>query len=249
MKRYILFIGLLLTFNNLIAQKLVTENKNSNGIKDVYVHVKFANNIEVKNWNKNEISVQATINIDDNKHNDYFTLKTSSIGNSFTVKSDYGSYFKKYRSYTHSRHSHNDKDNKKEDCDCNCHDHTMEISYVIYVPKNMALKVKSISGSVTAASYVGPLSLDLISGDITVKKHSKDMYLKTISGDIDVVISDATFEARTLSGGVYSDLDIDFTSKKKNKYSGQQKVRGKIKNGSASLELKTISGDIFLRKS
>jgi hypothetical protein len=241
MKRSLLFIGLLLTFNNLIAQKLVTKNQQSNGIKDVYVHAKFADKIEVKNWNKNEISVQASVNIDDNKHNDYFTLKTSTIGNSFTVKSDYGDYFKKHRNY-YSR--------KTKDGDCNCYnENTMSINYVIYVPKNMELKVKSISGSVAANSYVGPLNLDLISGNITIKKHSKDMYLKTISGDIDIVVSDATFDAKTLSGGVYSDLDIDFTSNKKNKYSGQQRVRGKIKNGTATLELKTISGDIFLRKS
>lgn len=247
MKRYILFIGLLLTFNNLIAQKLVTKNQRSNGIKDVYVHAKFADNIEVKNWNKNEISVQATVNIDDNEHNDYFSLKTNTVGDSFTVKSDYGEYFKKFRSYTYTSRGHK-KDNK-DDCDCNCNQSSMIINYVIYVPNNMKLKVKSISGSVVADAYVGILNLDLISGNITVKKHSKDMYLKTISGDIDIVVSDATFEAKTLSGGVYSDLDIDFTSNKKNKYSGQQKVRGKIRSGSASLELRTISGDIFLRKS
>lgn len=241
MKRYILFIGLLLTFSNLTAQKKVTENASSRGINDVYVHVKFADNIEVKNWDKNEISVQATVNINDNEHNDYFSLKASKIGDSYTVKSDYGDFFKKHRNF-YSR--------KSDDGDCNCYNqNTMDINYVIYVPKNMELKVKSISGDVEADAYVGALNLDLISGNITIKKHSENMFLKTISGDIDVVVSDATFEAKTLSGGVYSDLDIDFSMNKKNKYSGQQKVKGKIRNGTASLELKTISGDIFLRKS
>lgn len=240
MKRYILFIGLLFAFSNLSAQKLVTENQNSRGIKDVYVNVKFADKIEVKNWNKNEISVQATVNINDNKHNDYFSLKSSKLGDSYTVKSDYGDFFKKHRNSYY----------KSDDGDCDCnYQNDLDINYVIYVPRNMELKVKSISGDVAADAYVGALNLDLISGNITIKKHSKNMFLKTISGDIDVVISDATFEANTLSGGVYSDLDIDFSTNKKNKYSGRQKVRGKIKNGSASLELKTISGDIFLRKS
>lgn len=241
MKRSILLIGLLVAFNHLTAQKLVTEDRSSNGIKDVYVHAKFADNIEVKNWNKNQISVQASVNINDNKHNDYFSLKGSQIGDSYTVKSDYGTFFKEHRNY-YSK--------KSKDGDCNCHnENNMVINYVIYVPRNMELKVKSISGSVVADAYVGPLKLDLISGDITIKKHSKNMFLKTISGDIDVVVSDARFEAKTLSGGVYSDLDIDFTENKKNKYSGQQKIQGKIRNGTASLELKTISGDIFLRKS
>ena len=55
MKSLFLFIGLLLTFNNLSAQQKITENTKSNGIDDVMVHVKFANNIIIKNWDKKEI--------------------------------------------------------------------------------------------------------------------------------------------------------------------------------------------------
>jgi hypothetical protein len=243
MKRIIFFIGLLLTFSNLTAQKNVTETKNSSGIDDVFVHLKFANNIVIKQWNKNEISVQATVNIDDNEHNDYFTFKADKIGSTYSVKSDYGDYFKKFRSYSYSYNSNE----KNEDCNCR-NEHSNIVNYVIYVPKKMSLKVKSISGSVLADSYSGTLDLDLISGNIDIKKHSQNMRLKTISGDIDLFVSDATLDARTLSGGIYSDLDIDF-SKNKKRNNGHQKIRTKIKNGSASLELSTISGDIFLRKS
>ena len=257
MKRYILFIGLLLTFNNLTAQKKVVKNTSSSNIEDVYVNLKFANNIVVKNWNKNEISVEATVNLDDNKHNDYFTLKTDKIGGTLKVKSDYGEYFKKYRSYySYKKHSDDDEEKNEnderneedeKDEDCHKHSHSNIVNYVIYVPKKMELKIKSISGSVEANNYVGQLSLDLISGNITVKKHSKDMHLKTISGDIDIFISDATFEAKTLTGSVYSDLDIDFEKRNKKRSFGS-KISATINKGTASLKLNTISGDIFLRK-
>jgi hypothetical protein len=248
MKRFFLFIGLLCAFNNLTAQKKVIENTKANGIDDVMVHVKFANNIVVKNWSKNEISVEATVNIDDNKHNDYFSFKTKNIGVYYTVTSDYGEYFKKYRSYYSHKHSHNDDENedKKDNEDCHNHKHSNIVNYVIYVPNNMNLKIKSISGSLEAESYVGVLQTDLISGNITIKKHSKDMYLKTISGDIDIYVSDATFTAKSLSGGIYSDLDIDFDQKRKKGYGS--KIHAKINNGTASLNLNTISGDIYLRK-
>ena len=248
MKRFLLFIGLLCTFNNLSAQKKVTENTKANNIEDVMVHVKFANNIVVKNWSKNEISVEATVNIDDNEHNDYFSFKTKNVGGYYTVTSDYGEYFKKYRSYYSHKHSHNDDEtkDKKDDNDCHNHRHSNIVNYVIYVPKNMNLKIKSISGSIEAESYVGVLQTDLISGNITIKKHSKDMYLKTISGDIDIYVSDATFTAKSLSGGIYSDLDIDFDKNKKKGYGS--KIHAKINNGTASLNLNTISGDIYLRK-
>ena len=250
MKRILYFIGLLLTFSNLSAQKIVTETTSSKNINDVLVHLKFANNIVVKNWSKNEISVEATVNIDDNEHNDYFNFKTKNVGGYYTVTSDYGDYFKKYRSYYSHKHSHNDDENedKTDDNDCHSHRHRHNniVNYVIYVPNNMNLKVKSISGSLEAESYVGVLQTDLISGNITVKKHSKDMYLKTISGDIDIYVSDATFTAKSLSGGIYSDLDIDFEKNKKKGYGS--KIRAKIDNGTASLNLNTISGDIYLRK-
>ncbi len=243
MKRYILFIGLLLTFNNLIAQKKITENAKSNGIKDVYVHLKFAQNIVVKNWSKNEISVEATVNLNDNKQNDKFSFKTNRIGNTFKIKSDFGNLFKNHKKNITITHN-------GEGCNgynfCTNHNNVV-VNYVIYVPNKMELKIKSISGSVEADNYVGNLNLDLISGNITIKKHSKDMYLKTISGDIDIYVKDATLEAKTLTGGIY-DLDIDFNQRKKRKSYGQQKIRATIKNGTASLKLNTISGDIFLRK-
>lgn len=252
MKSLFLFIGLLLTFNNLSAQKKITENTKATGIEDVYVHLKFANNIIIKNWSKNEISVEATVNLDDNEHNDYFSLKADKVGGTYKINSDYGEYFKKYRSY-YSYNSHSDDDeikdekhkNDDDDC-CHKHKHSNIVDYVIYVPKNMQLKVKSISGSVETENYEGTLKLDLISGNITVKKHSKDMHLKTISGDIDIFVTDAKLEAKTLTGGVYSDLDIDFYKNKKKGYGSR--IVTTINKGTAYLKLNTISGDIFLRK-
>ena len=245
MKKVFLFIGLLLTFNNLTAQKKVVEKISSSNIEDVFVHVKFANDIVVKNWDRNEISVEAEVNINDNEENDYFSFKTDKIGSTFTVKSDYGTFFKEHRNTNRNSEGkviHGDCNSVKY---CTCHNKVL-VNYVIYVPRKMELKVKSISGDVAATEYEGVLNLDLISGNITVKKHSKEMNLKTISGDIDVFISDATFEAKTLTGGIYSDLDIDFEKARKREYGSR--IVGTIKKGNASLRLNTISGDIFLRK-
>ncbi|MBU3010209.1 DUF4097 family beta strand repeat protein [Polaribacter vadi] len=235
MKSLYFFIGLLLTINNLSAQKKITENASSNNKNDVYVHLKFANNIIVKNWNKNEISVEATVNLDDNKHNNYFSLKSENIGDTYKIVSNYGEYFKKYRSYTNN-----------DDKEISTSRHKDIVNYIIYVPNNMQLKVKSISGDVEAENFVGALKLDLISGNITVKKHSKEMQLKTISGDIDIYVADAKLEAKTLTGGVYSNLEINFDKNKKTGFGS--KIVTTINKGTAFLKLNTISGDIYLRK-
>lgn len=243
MKKHLLFIGLLLTFSNLTAQKKVVKNVPSTNIEDVYVHLKFAQNITVKNWNKNEISIEAIVDINDNKYNDKFSLIGNKIGNTYEIKSAFGDLFTKHKNTVTITHN-NEKCNGYNFC---TNHNNVVVNYVIYTPEKMELKIKSISGSVIADKYVGVLNLDLISGNITIKKHSKDMDLKTISGDIDMFVSDATFEAKTLTGGIYSDLDIDFDKLKKKKYFGS-KIIATIKNGTASLKLNTISGDIYLRK-
>ena len=227
---------MLLSISTLSAQKKVTVTEGSRGIDEVFVHAKFADDIEIKQWNKKEITVEATVNLNDNEHNEYFSLEADQIGGTYTVKSDYGDFFKKYNRWK----------GKSNDDDCHCN-YTMDIQYVIYVPKNMSLLVKSISGNAMIESYIGDLEIDFVSGDIDVKKHSDKMRLKTVSGDIDVVITSATFDASTFTGGIYSDLEIDFErSKKRN--SGND-IRAKVNGGKADLHLKTVSGDIFLRKS
>ncbi|MEE9408146.1 MAG: DUF4097 family beta strand repeat-containing protein [Polaribacter sp.] len=242
MKSLFLFIGLLLSFNNLTAQKKVTKNTDSKNIEDVYIHLKFAQNIIVKNWNKSEISVEATVNLNDNKENEQFSLKSDKINGTYKITSDYGDLFKKHKNNVTITHN-------GEGCNSynNCSNHNnVVVNYVVYVPKNMELKIKSISGNVEAERYVGQLNLDLISGNITIKKHSKDMRLKTISGDIDIYVTDAKFEAKTLTGSLYSDLDIDFDKKRKSGYGSR--IKATINKGTAYLKLNTISGDIFLRK-
>ncbi len=241
MKRILFFIGLLLSFSNLSAQKKTEIKNNLSGIEKVEVNVKFAKDIEIKNWDKQEIVVKASANLNDNTQNEYFSLKGEKLGNTYVVKSDYGDFFKKYQ----NRVNKSDKDSDCENCKCKYHNEVI-VDYTIYAPKNIALKVKSISGNVKDLEFKGKLNLDLISGNISVKKHSKDMKLKTISGDIDVYIADAEFKAQTLTGTVYSDLDIDFNHS--NKRDATQKVYGKVKKGSASLKMNTISGNIFLRK-
>ena len=234
MKRLILFIGLLFIVNRLSAQKRVTASERHSGIDEVFVHVKYANTIEIKNWDSNEISVQATVNINNNRQNDYFSLKTDQIGGTYTVTSDYGDFFKEYGNYCYYNYFRDDCDNGDNNGEnkCNCNN-KLVINYVIYVPDSTALRVKSITESAQIESYTGSLELDFISGNIDIKKHSKNMWLKTISGDIDVYISDAYFEAHTY-GGIYSDLDIDFSQNKTRNSS--RKIKATIKNGAATLK-------------
>lgn len=231
-------MGFLLSFSNLSSQEKITKKYTTSGVDAIKIEVKFAENITIKNWNKKEVLVEAEVNINENKDNSYFTLTNTTEDKVLRIESDYGELFEKYKK--------EEKEKKQgKHTYYGCHNNLV-VNYIVYVPKGMQLKVKSISGSVALENYEGKLTLDLISGDIEVKAHSKDMNLKTISGDIDIYVKDAQFRAETLTGTVYSDLDIDFG--KRAKYTSEYKVKGTVRDGNASLKMKTISGNIFLRK-
>lgn len=238
MKRILFFIGILLTYSNLIAQENITKTYHTSNNYQVNINLKFAKMITLKSWNKNKILIEAKVNINQNKDNNYFSLKKKVGKNALNITSDYGVLFKKQQkgvTITHNGDS--------------CYNHSTQhnevvVNYIIYAPKNIDLKIKSISGSVTSSEYKGNLTLNLISGDITIKKFSKKMNLKTISGDIDLSVSDVEFKAKTVTGTVYSNLNIDFNNKKPS----TNIIKGKIGKGTTSLVLNTISGNILLRK-
>lgn len=239
MKRLTFFIGLLLTFNNLVAQKIVTKNYTVDGISEAYFDFKFAKNIELKNWSKNNVQVVAEVSLNENKANDKFVLKQDNVGRTLKIKSDYSDFFEKHN-----------KSNIVISGDCNsykyCRNHNkIEVNYMIYVPENLRVKLKSISGDIAIDEIKNEVEVDLVSGNINVKKASKNMDLVTVSGDIDIALKDATFKAQTVTGTVYSDLDIDF---KKGARRNSNKIYGTIASGNSKLRLKTVSGDVLLRK-
>ncbi|MFY0601018.1 MAG: hypothetical protein JXR03_15185 [Cyclobacteriaceae bacterium] len=109
-----------------------------------------------------------------------------------------------------------------------------EIHYTIYIPKGMSLHAKTISAGFTIRSFDGLINLE------------------TISGDIDITLREGEgfdFQAKTISGDIYSDLDIEYP---KGKDGLRQMVGidvfGRVNRGGEKLMLKTISGNIFLRR-
>ena len=226
MKKIITTVFIVLVALTANAQRNVEKSVRVSNGQDLFIHFKFAHSITVKQWNKNTIEVKASVVIDNNKGNKDYSLKTSTSDGVLKIYSDFGGYLKRKGSWNNN--------NK------------MELNYVVYVPKNATLKVKSISGSLEIDQYTGNLTTDLISGDITIKKYSGEMRLKTISGDVDVVVRKAKIIAKTVTGTIYSNLDMDTNFSENKSYSSR--IRGTVNNGNVELKMTTVSGNIYMRK-
>jgi hypothetical protein len=92
-------------------------------------------------------------------------------------------------------------------------------------------------------------SIETINGDIMIDGVTTEINAKSISGFIDLAMANnqqADLEMKTISGTVYTNLDIHGSPSENN---FPQVVKHKINNGGVPVNLETISGDIFVRKS
>ncbi len=201
------------------------------------VEFKYADNIIIKTWDKNNIYLKAEVSVNGGEFDDYFNLKIENTSSVLDVESDYGDLFDKWNKERGSNRNNNWDPCNNLDIDAN---------YTLYLPKNSTLRVKSISGDVESENYHGALIVDIISGDIDIKNYNGDLNLKTISGDIDINVTKSKLKAETISGMIYSDKNMEFDHGK-NRVVGS-KVTGIFGNVNSELHLKTISGNIFLRK-
>ncbi len=106
-----------------------------------------------------------------------------------------------------------------------------DISWQVFVPEKASLSIESINA------------------DITIMGETGRMSVKSISGFIDLSVSDkrpADLDFSTISGTVYSNL-LQTTG---NHQGGMMAhIKDKLNNGGETIQLETISGDIYFRKS
>ncbi len=153
-----------------------------------------------------------------------------------------------------------------------------EGSYIIRIPKSMKLYVEYMSweaGDVTitgmtseveAKSQVGDLVFGQVTGPIVASTLSSDIEvvfsslsqasatsLNSTSGDIDVSMpgaSKGTFSMGSISGEVYTDLDFQIKGEEGlTRFGGGMNVDASLGGGGVDVSIRTISGDIYVRKS
>lgn len=148
--------------------------------------------------------------------------------------------------------------------------------YKIFLPKSLKLKldynswqagdvtIKGMAGEVEAKSQVGDLKFIDVTGPIVAHTLSSDLEvsftalsqvspssLTSTSGDIDVTMPSSvkgTFKMSTISGGVYTGFEFDFGEETNLRRAGGQNATGKLNGGGVEVSLRSISGDVYVRK-
>jgi hypothetical protein len=169
MKNYLITISLCLLYSTAMAQKIIEKHISYNQGKSIRLDIQFADSIRIIPWEKSEVYVRATVNINDNKDNDLY-IWTFDDGNSeieVTAKLE--------EKQLSSRN--------RQDCCCN----QMEVYTEVYIPENARYSVETINGNLILAGKGPDIRAKTISGfiDMTVPGTSgADLEFKTIMGTV-----------------------------------------------------------------
>jgi hypothetical protein len=128
--------------------------------------------------------------------------------------------------------------------------------------KNLAgeIEVKTTNSDVRMKDVSGPIVANSVSGDIdvifTAVNQEKPASITIVSGDVDITLpgqTPANLRLGSVSGEVYTNFDIQVEgSENENdmiRMSMGRPIEGTINKGGVDMRVKTVSGNIYLRKS
>ncbi len=208
------------------AQKTVEVNKDLSAYSQVKLDFQFADSIQVKSWDKNQLYVKAVVSINGGKNNDNFSFNIKPKENLMVVESK----IKDLDKMSKSRKVQDVETGEIFETDCHV---SLDLYYEVYVPATMNLSLETINGNISCSGLTGRQKLHTISGDIDYfcpKNRKTDLELSTISG------------------GMYSNLDLKSDMDDDYHHFGMHNFSYKLNGGGLKTELETISGDIYLRK-
>ena len=170
MKNYILAAILMVaTLGTAFSQKVITKKVDATG-KKMEMKFDFADSIRIEAWNKNTVELEVSVNIDNNRFNEYYKLNENSFSGDIDLveKIDFEGI------------------KKVKGSGNNCNFDKM-IRYKLKVPANLEFSLKTISGQVILEGSLGKMSVNSISGfiDYTIPASMKTrINLSTITGDV-----------------------------------------------------------------
>jgi formylmethanofuran dehydrogenase subunit D len=155
------------------AQKIIEKHIDFAQKDMVALNIQIADSIRILTWNKNEVYVKASIDINDNKDNDlYQTAFGDSGSNTVAVQ---------------AKMIDNGKGNRGWNEKCNCYCMQSQVYWDIYIPENANLSVESINANITITGKTAAVRAKSISGfiDLAVDPQRKaDLRLNTITGTV-----------------------------------------------------------------
>jgi len=200
------------------AQKIIEKHLNYTANGFVSMNFQISDSIRIITWNKNEVYVKSSINVNDNQDNDDYKMVFDETGGTINIQGKLET----------NRARRNRKDSN---CCCCCNTYAT-IYHDVYLPENADFSVETINGNIIITGRTAEVRAHTISGyiDLAIAPSRK-----------------AAIKMHTITGTMYSDLDLNSESRGV-RHVGGNSVTADLNGGGKRIDLETISGNIFFRK-
>ncbi len=191
----------------LAAQTPVNKNYPVSAKQTISLRFDYPELVKISTWDKKEISITGSVNINSGENDDAFELLQSTSGNTIYIEN-------KIRNLKELPHritivhdgkkiTFKSKADYQKYCETNGRNFNqrsegvdMDILLEIKVPRNIEVKLESVYGIVEVKNYTGPLIVEATYGGVDVTVPEK------VTGEL---------TAETSYGQIYSNLDLKFS--------------------------------------
>jgi hypothetical protein len=181
MKRATVLVVLWMCFATSQAQQIIEKHLDFSVKESISMKILIADSINIQTWNKNEVYIKASVNVNENKDNESYITSFDNTGKTILVSANFkDNYFK-----------------GKKNC-CN----ETKIFWQIYIPEKTKFSVETINADVTITGQTTEINVKSISGYIDLSEpagKSADIDFSTISGRM---YSDHEFALNKAHSGV-----------------------------------------------
>lgn len=211
-------LAILMSSSGLYGQRKISETYRLKRAETVSLDFRFPKTIIINHWDRQEISIQADVIINNGKDDDAFKLIEERDNGTLTIRSEIEDMEEIFEER---------KRNGWSDCNTSC----MTIEMTLYIPRGIDLELETISGNVEVQDHAGDMRIKSIGGfvDLSIDdRASVDLDMKTIGGEIYTNIEiPQSGNMRQIVG-----YDISHT----------------LNRGGRNISLESVGGNIYLRK-
>lgn len=239
--RTVLTLAVSLVFGLAAAQTAINKSFSTDKNQKISLKFDYPELIKISTWDKPEVQILGTVNINENESNEAFQIKESKKGNSLIIEG------KIAEMKNIPRRIKVEKDNKKlifktrEEYQRYCKENNVtfnsmtdgvdvDIKLEIKVPKALMTQIESQYGLVEVKDFGGTINVNAIYGGIDATVLDKNI---------------GKLSAETHFGQIYSNLDTKFTGKNSDDF--RTLVTATFGNG-PEYNLESKYGNIYLRK-
>jgi len=200
--------------------------------------------VKVSTWDKNEISIQGTVSINEGENDDAFKLTTATNGNEISIRSEVSGVDKLPHRITvvdgNQKMTFRDKEalrkyeteHGKRRYEVRTWGVNMDITLEIKVPRNMATRIDAVYGMVEIPGFDGPLIVESTYGGVDAALVERN------AGEI---------VAETNYGNIYTNLDTKFGGDASRQENFHTYVSAKPGKGPA-YSFDSKYGNVYIRK-